>query len=236
MSSFGLLTCMGRSGSLWISELLDLQDNINSNHERQTDDQLLHGLHGQSKLVDLDVEYWKKIAENEIGDNDHYISVNCRLRYHLGNFLRDDDINVACQARHGVKVVSSYMDRNNTFKFPHWTAEAVIPPYSLDEWLNMSRFKRICHHYRYFNEWMLDRDVTYAKLEKINESYDYFCSNVCSPLEIKVDKKHWEQKRKNPSHQGSYNMSREYDEWTNEQQEIFDRTCGYIMDELGYEY
>ena len=102
----------------------------------------------------------------------------------------------------------------------------------------MSRFEKICWLWSDSYERLLHQlpdNTPVLQLEKLVSNYDYFCNNLCKPLEINIDYLTWENVTSKKSKNASdvYVLS-SWEDWDVIKKNSFNKICGNIMARLGY--
>jgi hypothetical protein len=171
-----------------------------------------------------------------------YGEVTGTLRYHcfaMKKVFPNAELLMAC--RDGREVVRSVMG------MPHYTEGSKgafnITP-SPDEsiakqWPNMDRFEKICwswaHSYRVLLECIPPHKIVH--FEQIIKDYDYFLEKVVKPTDIFISQEKWGRKFDEKSKNSSQTfIFPRWKEWNQKEKESFDRICGEVMHQLGYDY
>ena len=220
------ITGMGRSGTMWLAQLLDEAEGVRVYHEP-----LRHGVKVLEKGHKLNrfamVDYLKKRkAAMVLPDGQRWGEVNSYLRYWVEplrtvfpdvpilGLVRDGKKTVASLIRRGVYGVR---DRRNL----------PIPPDDAD-----TQFAKCCWLWADTYERLLEQGVDIFRLEALNESYSA-CETLCEEVDIEIPKDVWSgfAGRRIHNKRGVPRQAH----WTSKQHIVFDEWAGGIYQEVGYE-
>jgi len=237
----------GRSGTQLLSGLLNSSNSALVLHEPQLfEDRLTRNASRENMSSSLDyISTFRKLSiYNSIirSKKSVYGEVTGTLRYHI---LAIKEVFPSAQlfilARDGRDVVRSIMGYN--FYTSNSDIDGDTSPLPGSElntnWINMSRFQKICWLWADSYKVLLDNINTekIIHFEKIINDYEYFNNTILAKLDITVDKKTWnnfvEKKSNNASKTYSYPQ---WKEWSQEDRNSFDSICGDIMKKIGYDY
>ncbi len=181
------VTAMGRSGTMWISEVLDRNQSMKVLHEPCSPADW-----AQTMMGTLDVEAYLETRAVElqkcIDRFDRPIAeVNSYLRYCIREVAARFDIPVVAVIRDGRYVVRSMLARGVFAKLDKepWSQmlELTDVPHdriSLCAWY-------WAHTYRNFLEW----SIPIFRLRQLNEDFDYF-RRFCRLIGVQVSREEWE--------------------------------------------
>jgi hypothetical protein len=231
---------MGRSGTTFISALLEKSHEISSFHESFGD---------RDALVNA---YWNKIDAREyvcgyrkalicsrllLSKQKKYCEVNSYLRYHVDYLKEAFCSKVFHLVRDGRLVVRSMMNRKTLSGNDKGHSDLLSPqaddPLSIN-WSHLDRFQRVCWYWNHANTFLLDRNLLKIRLEDVTESYELLKNQVLSPLGISIPYRTWKEETHLPKNIGTNKIFPGWTRWTLKQKKNFEVICGKTMEKLGY--
>ena len=240
MNLFFILST-GRTGTAWISNILSLTEDSHIVHEPIPLEAYAHkqAVYNEKKAE----KYIQHVKRKDIfirvfrHDCRVYGEVNGNLRRHIP-FLKKYFPNAMLLhlVRDGRKIVRSILARS-TFNGMHpiFGSECPIPSRELNEaWTEMSEFEKACWAWKEENTYMRKQLPHLARLEDITSSYNAFQMQVLEPLDLFLSEQDWEKYADTKVNESKKNKVRLDEEWTEEQQRIFESICGDEMKALGY--
>lgn len=218
---------------MWLSKFLGDCPGVIGSHEKIQEDQPTVGLNGskRNKLLDIQQDLYQCREKLENFDFDHFVEVNCRLRYHF-DLLKSMGVNTVWWVRDGRDVVQSYMGRQNHFRGHHWSQRLAPDSYSYKEWAEKDRFEKFCWMWDHSNRFLQEHVGDPVKIEGVNQDYGYTVEHLAELLGIEIPETVWEVYRNEPEHTGKHPTWEE--DWNEDQKETFEEACGDMMEELGY--
>ncbi len=236
-----LILSTGRTGTTWMSEILSLVDGIYVVHEPIPVEAYAHrdAVHSEIKAKN----YIMRVKRKDIFVRSFwkgcgvYGEVNGNLRRHAP-LLKEcfPEAKLLHLVRDGKKVVRSVLARG-TFKRKHpiFGNECPIPLEGLSrEWRVMSDFEKACRVWKEENEFLRKHVSHLARLEDITSGYDAFQAQVLEPLDLYLSEPVWKKYAGRKVNESKNNRMRLDEEWTAEQENIFQSICGGEMKALGY--
>ncbi|MEN8169042.1 MAG: hypothetical protein ABFS08_02320 [Pseudomonadota bacterium] len=231
----------GRAGTKWVSEVLSLVDRAQIVHEP-----IPMEVHAHMDAIYDAVKaenYVKSVKRKDIffrvlrHDCDIYGEINGNIRRHIP-FLKSyfPKAKFLHLVRDGRNVVRSILARN-TFKGNHpvFGSDCPIPSKELRrKWGTMSEFEKACWAWKEENENMRTQITNLARLEDITSSYKAFKVQVLDPLGLSLSEPKWLMYADKKVNESKNNRTRLDEEWTEEQNKIFESICGEEMKALGY--
>lgn len=231
----------GRTGTVWMSEVLSLVDGAHIEHEPIPVEVYAH----------MDAVYSEIKAENYIKilkrkdifirmirqECEIYGEVNGNLRRH-SPFLKKyfPKAKLLHLVRDGRKVIRSVLARN-TFKGDHpvFGTECPLPSKELNrKWSTMDEFEKACWVWREENAYIRQHVPCLARLEDITTSYEAFQTQVLTPLGLSLSESVWVMHADVKVNESRMNRVRLDEDWSEEQIKMFDFICGDEMKALGY--
>jgi len=229
------ITGMGRSGSLFMANLLQKASNGCVVHETPSDRECCveSYWHPNKSLPNKRVlEIGIEECENKI-----YGEVSSYLRYQPLFLKYAFDAKIYHLVRDPKNVVRSMMNRNAyTQKDKNHTGR--IYPKLGDifyyRWPQFSRFQRICWYWNDTVSGLLRYKVPVLKFESVLENYYYLYDRLLGQIDLDLSESLWQSeigRTQNPSR--SYQFP-DYQKWTTEQKMQFEEICGETGALLGY--
>lgn len=181
-----LVTGMGRSGTSWLAEILNLDDEVRVHHEPlgMDRDAGFNALKGQ-----LDVHLFmqrREIAMRKIQDKDQgrraYAEVNSHLRYMAPEFREYFGCPVFGLVRDGRECIRSLINQQ-VFMLPNYPPIQAPPA---------SYFGKVCWYWAEAYQRLIDQGIFCYRLDRLNQSYAYF-SSLCNQIGVQITKQQWAQ-------------------------------------------
>jgi len=234
------ITGMGRSGSVFLSDLLNVPGA-----------DVYHETHADFKaLVDA---YWNPANANEYIDGmrgrviasrilstqcEIYGEVNGLLRFHVNALRRFENATILHLVRDGRLVVRSGMNRkaftptdsNVTGRIEPWADD----PYR-ERWPAMDRFEKVCWYWASTVRYLIQLQVPVVRFEDVISTYEQFDRQLLQPLQVTVSYEHWQAEKSRPKNSNTENAFPVWRDWSADQKRQFLDICGDVMSTLGYE-
>ena len=232
---------LGRSGSLFLSDLLHQAEKISVFHEPNRLDFLayLQAHDSSDRAKEYIINFRKKFIYNLARKMQvsNYGEVNSILRRHAA-ILQQEIPNATFihLVRDGRDVVRSMMARRTfTYKDPITQFIAPKPGEAyFQEWPKMSRFEKLCWYWLYENKILTNHLETFIRFEDLISDYAYFSKNVLDACQIHLPFEIWESEVGRPKNVTEKHTIPHWTEWRNDQMEIFTNICGSLMNTFGY--
>jgi len=220
------VTGMGRSGTMWLAQLLNESEGVKVYHEP-----LRHGVKVLEKGHKLNrfamADYLERRKLGMIPPKgQRWGEVNSYLR-HWVEPLREvfPDVPVVGLVRDGKKVVASLIRRGVYARYDK--RNLPVPPVGAG-----GQFAKCCWLWADIYERLLGQEVDIFTLESLNESYAA-CELLCNELGIEsIDNDAWRYYAGRRIHYKRGTPERVH--WSSENHAIFDRWAGAICQEVGY--
>lgn len=236
------ILAIGRSGTKFLSQLLDRSKNAYIVHEPVRSDFRAYSEAFFSERKAL--KYIKTFRKKEIflrvkfKDKEVYGEVNSVIRRHC-KAIRELFPNAIIfhLVRDGRDVVRSMMARK-TMTNEDQITKNIRPTEEnpwYNKWANMNRFEKSCWYWDVENRYLHENIDTIIYFEQLISDYDYFNKKILEPLNLEIPKEIWEQEIKSPKNITQKFTIPKWNDWDSEKLESFNRICGETMKELGYE-
>jgi hypothetical protein len=225
MSIRFIVTGMGRSGTLWLSRLLDQDPGVAVHHEPLAQYDAQHYAevyYGGMDVVNAVVQRIPRMEKIQRRHRDRdYAEVNSYVRYYvpaLRNVLR---VPIAAIVRDGRYVVRSLLARGcyQREEFPPIRPPTETGPFASCCWYWADAYRRL-----------LETGIPIIRLEALNEGFKTF-QILCQYLHVEVTMEQWRGFAGNPDNVDVGNAPLE---WSDEQNATFDELAGYVWRALGY--
>ena len=233
---------IGRSGTQFLSNLLNLIPRACVEHEPVTNDfRSYQGAFYSEKKAYLYIKYFRKkeiylrVKDKNINS---YGEVNSVLRRH-SKALREliPNVKILHLVRDGRDVVRSGLSRK-TMTTKDRITRNIRPSKGdpwYDEWKNMNRFERICWYWDVENRYLNKNIENTIRFEELISDFDYFEEILVKNLNLKISKDIWQKEILIPK-----NVSQEYKvphwkKWDQNKKDSFLLICGETMKKLGYD-
>ena len=248
----------GRSGTKFLSELLNSAENALVQHENDIEDiKYFHlGMVKQYNNVVSNnlAKRFSKVFESLPENIKTYGEVNSLLRYNIDWLKENLNPLMLHLVRDGRDVVRSMYSRKVYLEQYRY-----IPAYPQDDdpfslvWHKISRFEKLCWYWNHTNLYIKDKIHNYIRFEDILLDYDLLSKKILMPMEIRLTKEKWQKFINQPINATSklpvkYFLKRmlphykqrkienisHWKEWDRELTERFWEICGDTMREFGY--
>jgi len=230
MTQLFFITGMGRSGSMFLANLLNKCEGGKVLHEpviKREQIEHLKAFKNEEASLNYISHFRKKIILDNAKGLEFYGEVNSYLRNHVPALKKVfPEAKLLHLVRDGRDVVRSICCRN-TFKENDKTTIGVEPE---GGWKKESRFEKICWYWVESNDRVSKHIDKYINLEKIISDWDYFKTNILDYLGLKMSRKLWEDLKAVRINKNKTN----YDKWTEDQKNIFNVMCEKTMEKFGY--
>lgn len=235
----------GRTGSAWLSRLLNADATARVEHEPVLWEQVahrnaIHDPHSAEQYV-KHFRLWHMFLQWR----DHrrhgcttFGEVNSAIRRHVP-VLQEvlPNAQFIHVVRDGTEFVRSVMSRS-TYGGSDPVYGAFRPP-SVDSysnrWDNLTEFERTCWAWQWSNRFMRETIGKTVRFEDILRSYEAFDIKILREVDIKVDEEVWRESVGRPRNTTSTYAIGKWEDWTPEQQEVFLEICGDEMRACGYD-
>lgn len=234
-------TGMGRSGTRFLSRLLDRAPTARVVHE-PVDEDIAAFRHGYCS-PDRRHRYIERFRLPEIdlrlGDDppEVYGEVNSHLRRHV-SAIRNlyPKAQVFHLVRDGRHVVRSMYSRGTMQRGDRATDG--IGPCMQDgfrtDWDQSSRFERLCWYWASNIAFVRERAQWTVRLEDLLSDYGTFRADVLDPLGLQVERSVWKSEVNNPRNETGSHVLPPPDRWQPERKRRFWEICGGEMERCGY--
>lgn len=228
---------MGRSGTLFLSKLLNQAPNAHVIHETSGDrDMCIQAYWHPNKS--MTITRMMQIQETINRTNcEVYGEVSSYLRYQPLFLKYAFEAQLFHLIRDGQNVVRSMMGRRPFTKQDEHHTGKITPklgdPAYL-RWSRMERFERVCWYWNDGVTNLMRYGVPTIKLEDIIEDYQFFLDNVLKPLQLNISEKMWKSSVKEKVNASQSYGFPSYKNWSNAQKMQFEEWCGQTMQSLGY--
>jgi hypothetical protein len=229
-----IITGQGRSGTMWLARLLDLDPEIKVFHEAggQVDAMEFAGWHAGSdarryllgprlKRVEQVMERWPGLP---------FAEVNSYLRYCVPAIREVYDVPVFGIVRDGRYTVRSMLARG-IYATPARSPVRPVDPDMLAVWRGMGQFARTCWYWADAYRRLSQDLVMVFTLEGLNTDYQYF-SQLCELAGVSIPPTTWRQRAGHPTHVGiPAGTPLGFDD---EELAIFEALAGDVQERFGY--
>ncbi len=244
------ITGMGRSGTQFLSTLLERDHKVSSNHEFIGDREywllswyLSESCYSKQYLNDRKIEIDKIFYKNEI-----FIDVNGYLQNSVEALEKTFP---GCKIFHLVRnpkdVIRSLYTRRDK------RSVDLIPKdnKSIEEWIKLDKFEQICWNWNETTKNIIATGKPVIKFEKLIADYNYVKENLLIPTGINLSKDEWNlvkntrvNRTKSKIHRYFYSKVKgkafnaielpEYSQWTDKHKQTLHKFCGDTMRMLEY--
>jgi hypothetical protein len=234
------ILAIGRSGTKFLSQLLNKAENAYVLHEPLKVDRMAYkeAYYNEMKARNYIKIFRKKyiyLMQNRIGKQ--YGEVNSFLRRH-SNALKKEfpKVKLIHLIRDGRDVVRSMFSRE-TMNIEDENTQHIIPKKNspfYNRWKNMTRFEKLCWYWKNENNHLRINIKNMINFEKIISDYDYFSEKVLNILGLEISEFLWEKERNKPKNITTDYTLPKWPNWTEEEKSIFNEICGEEMRLSGY--
>jgi hypothetical protein len=236
------IVSLGRSGTQFLSNLLNLDPSTNVFHEPIRRDILEYVASFKDSYDPAQYikGFRKKYLQYQVTNQPHkvYGEVNSFLRRHSAAIVNNiPNVKVLFVIRDGRKVVRSMLNRG-TFS-DNWYYKSIIPgidsPYKAD-WEQWGQFEKCCWHWASDNKILFDRFGRGINFETLLEDYDYLKEKILDPLQLDVTEGVWQVERlvKSDNRTRQFTVPA-YRDWSPAWIKSFGEICGEMMEIHGYQ-
>lgn len=235
------IVSIGRSGTTFLANLLQLPQNYAVYHEILADrNALVRAYWSEVEAADYLRTYRNKVIAARIQESgcQVYGEVNSYLRHHISALKNLWQPQLLHLVRNGQDVVRSAMNRNiYTAKDKHHSGK--ITPRAGDpwaaEWHNMHRFERVCWYWARTNDEIASHNLPIARFEDVVSSYASFAAQVLDVLGLDLPRELWEAEVNKPLNPSQHKDFPAWPHWSDQQKAQFVAICGPTMARFGYE-
>ncbi len=241
---FFFIVSTGRTGSAWLSRVLNTDPRTFVEHEPVLWEQAAHleaivnARAADEYIRDFRRKHmylrWTSRSRPEVrivGE------VNSAVRRHIEPLRKYlPGVTFIHVVRDGRDFVRSVMSRG-TYAGNHPVYRNFVPP-PIDEyaarWESLTEFEKSCWAWSWSNRDLRNLVGTTVRFEDLLASYDDFSEYVLKPLGIDVSAKIWEESVRRPANRTSNYLMGKWDTWTEEERHTFCEICGDEMLRNGY--
>jgi hypothetical protein len=236
-----IVTCMGRSGSSFLAELIHLSANATGTHE-YLGDKFFQGLSyycpDHPQLVD---QLTERAAAMQNKGVQTLVDVDPYLRYGLGAIRTVfPEAPVFHLVRDGRKVITSMYQR--TSFSPREKKQPILPldPEEYIRWKAGSRFEKLCWYWADTIRTLTRENLPVLRLEDITTDFELLQEKFLIPCGIELSKDRWGRLRNRKVNTNRFHpkyLLRGRPEklpWNAQKEEQFQALCGPAMQQLGY--
>lgn len=233
---------LGRSGSLFLADLLNEDPEVTFFHEPNRVDffAYLNAFHNPESAPKYITGFRKKLIYH-LGKKNAvkgYGEVNSILRRHvLALKQKIPDARFIHLVRDGRDVVRSMMARR-TYTYWDPITRFIKPKRGekfAEDWSIMSRFEKLCWYWWHENSYLRDQLSTFIRFEDLIGDYGYFSEEVLTPLGLHVPQEVWQNKVSQPKNVTRKHLIPHWEDWKDKYKIGFYKICGSLMEDLGYE-
>lgn len=233
---------LGRSGTAFLSHLLDKVNGIDVYHETPNDRNALIDAYRDPMMARKYLtDYRGRLIAARIIEsrNPIYGEVNSYLRYHVEALEELWNPIIMHLARDGRAVVRSAMNRG-TFAQADRDHSGRLEPHPnnfwYEKWPEMDRFSRVCWYWADTNQYLLKLNIPLVRFEDVISSYNEFAEQILQPLSVELSSSVWEENVRKPKNVSETQQFPAWNHWTDRQKQIFESICGDVMFKLGYTF
>lgn len=236
------LLCIGRSGTKFLSELLNSDENAIVLHEPIPEDfdAFCIAYKNEKSALRYISNYRKKKIYSLVKDLNvkTYGEVNSALRYHgeaiTKHFPHAKTLHLV---RDGRDVVRSFISRQHYTKGSK--GHHALRPSKKDplyyKWNTLNRFEKICWLWTDANRRIRKHVNRCVKFEKVISDYNYFEENFENYLGLQIGRERWVKATNRPENSTKQFALPHWEDWEDRLFESFERICGEEMRILGYQ-
>ncbi len=245
------VTGMGRSGTTFLAHLLRDIPGVEAHHEYIGD----KGFPVLSRYVQSDayavpyLERSKAALDSSLRAGTTFVDVNSYLRHSVPALKRVFD---GCTVYHQVRdpravIPSIYLRRGDSLVH-------ALPATAEDiQWLlDADKFEQVCWTWADTTRRLLKQDTELLQFERLISDYDYLKRRLLTPMNLNLSKADWLAKKdvrvnKTRSRLFRYLYAKlknknfikdqlpPYSEWPDSRKRIFERVCGEVRHQVGYD-
>ena len=236
------ILAIGRSGTMFLSQLLNKSPNALVVHEPVRSDFRAYKQAFYSEIRAH--KYIRKFRKKEIflrnrkNTIEIYGEVNSVLRRHCNAIKKSfPKAKILHLIRDGRDVVRSMLSRK-TMTNEDQNTKNIMPENGdlwYNEWSSMNRFERLCWYWDVENRYLSENIENTIIFEELISNYEYFKTNLLIPLDLEISEEIWQREVKTPKNiTPKYNLHPHWTKWDQKNKENFFRLCGDTMNKLGY--
>ncbi|MBI2966768.1 MAG: hypothetical protein HYY40_03010 [Bacteroidetes bacterium] len=237
--NFFLVLSTGRTGTMWLTDLLSNAAGACVMHEPVPEEQIANVRAFRDK--DFARNYLINFRLREMALrcrltlSSVYGEVNPALKYFAPLFREFiPTVKIIHVIRDGRDVVRSVFSRD---PFTEKDKRNYLPPQEcIDplQWNYMDRFEKICWVWSYENGFLRENSDLSVKFEDIILSYEKFNDSIASPLNLKIPYEIWQKSVPNPRNRTEDYSIGKWEDWSELQKNKFIQWCGEQMKTHGY--
>ncbi len=240
-----VVTGMGRSGSKFLSTLLNQAGNAVSRHESIGDSAFvsISYYRPQHPLVAAQLREGFRRAETDFSSADRCVVVEPGLRYVIP-VVQQVSPAARCLhlVRNGRAVVQSMQRRKFlTKRDPHLPCTP-CEPVAFVQWQKSDRFGRLCWYWADSVRRLLGQGVKTIQLERLVSDYEYLDAELLQPTGIALSKSEWTNQRDRRINRSGMRLRLKSwigrrprnQTWSADRERQFREVCGEVMETLDY--
>lgn len=238
---FFFVVAMGRSGTRFLSRLLNRAPGARVMHEPTVADALAYqeAFHDEMRARDYIQRYRKHDIALRAGRPGVkvYGEVNSFLRRHVRPLKEAfPTATIIHVIRDGRAVVRSMVARE-TMTARDGNTRLIHPKEEdpcFEQWSSMSRFERLCWYWQVENRYLAATADWSVRFEDLIGDYGTFRESMAGPCGCEIARETWEHAVAIPVNVTRTDATGFSSEWTTAQEERFWELCGTVMDRHGY--
>ena len=237
------ILAMGRSGTMFLSRLLNKEKSAAVDHEPVPGDRVAYikAFYSEKAALKYIHNFRRKEIYLRVKDSpiQCYGEVNSTLRRHCLALKKYFDKAVLLHlVRNGKDVVRSIMNRWAFTPTDSQTYKAIAPPTNdpfREKWSSMSRFERVCWYWQVDNAYLRKHISNHIKFELLLSDYEYFVEYILEPLDLRITSAVWKKAVEKPVNVSFKTTFPQWSEWDRSLKDKFMKICGEEMIANGYE-
>lgn len=240
---------MGRSGTVFTSELLSKATDVTVKHEHIGDKEFsLLSRYMQPNVYTIPYLEKAKQKIDAAYTTSTFIDVNGYLRNATDSLQQVfGEVMIYHLVRDPRDVVRSLMVRRS----PKSIKEVPLNREEMEPWLNGDKFYQICWNWMDTTRNLMGKNLPMLRFEDLIADYDYLFTHLLEPVGLKITKAAWEVIRSNKKNKTQSSLYRrlyakikqkeyiedslpEFDQWPNERKQTIREVCGAVAKACGY--